>query len=82
MSLLPEQEVTQEEKTKIAVRTITDQSNGALDNLKFNLNLCWDMFWSNPNATPQQICDALGNNAYKIFQANNPGKGRGCCTKS
>jgi hypothetical protein len=68
MSLLPIPEPTQEQNIALAVSQLSSQVNGSLDNLKRNIQIAWDLFWHNPQATPQQICDALGNNAYKIFQ--------------
>jgi hypothetical protein len=70
MALIPEQQLDPNYKTTLASNSLAVQMNGSLENLKQNVAECWRLFWNNPDATPQQICDKFGKDAYKIFQTS------------
>lgn len=62
------EEKTQEEKTKDAVRGMNSHAVASVENAKNNYRTAFNLLWDNENATPQEICDALGNQAYKLFE--------------
>lgn len=63
-------EKTQEEIVKEEMMTINQHSEGGLYALKNANWLAYDLFWNNPRVTPQEFCDLMGNEAYKLFVAS------------
>lgn len=59
---------TQEEIIKDGIREINTTANAGIINLKQAIDLGYQQFWFNPLATPQEICDVLGNQAHKLFE--------------
>ena len=59
---------TQEEIIKDEIRGINTTANAGIINLKQAIDLAYRQFWFNPLATPQEICDVLGNQAFKLFE--------------
>lgn len=56
------------EQEKLGANALVTFNKGAMENQIINLKQSYNLFWNNPQATPQQICDLLGNNAYKLFE--------------
>ena len=61
---------TQEEIVKDEMREIDLISKAGLENLKQANESAYRLFWHNEKVTPQEFCDLLGNEAYKLFQAS------------
>lgn len=58
---------TKEEKLKDTVVEIDTDSIAGITNLKNANQRSYDLVWNNPEHTPQEICDFLGNQAYLLF---------------
>ena len=54
-----------------AVNTFICHNNASLANLIINAEYSFNLFWNNPSATPQQICDKLGTSAASAFDTSN-----------
>jgi hypothetical protein len=39
-----------------------------VENAKVNYQIAFDMLWNTPDLTAQEVCDSLGNQAYKLFE--------------
>lgn len=61
---------TQQEIVKDELLQINRASEIALSILEENSKKAYNRFWNNPNATPQELCDVMGNNAYQLFTAS------------
>jgi hypothetical protein len=61
-------EITEEQLLKFAVSGITQFSKKSYEDLLQIQKRGIDILWKNGRLTPQQIVDALGDSAVKIFQ--------------
>ena len=61
---------TKEEIIKDELVKINQVSEFGLMQLITANKRAYDMFWKNPNVTPQEFCDLMGNEAYKLFQSS------------
>jgi len=59
---------TQQEIIKDEIREINITANAGILNLKQAVNSGYQQFWFNSLVTPQEICDILGNQAFKLFE--------------
>jgi hypothetical protein len=49
---------------------IVDVNTSCLINMKNSAKINFELFWFNPEKTPQEICDMFGTDAVKAFQAH------------
>lgn len=61
-------EKTKAEKITDIVREIDKTSYETIENAKVGYKAAYDLLWHNSEITPQEICDAFGNEAYKLFE--------------
>ncbi len=63
---------TTEENIKGELLKVNRLNQSIIQTAKANSKRAYDIFWKNrdENITPQAICDYLGNEAYKLFQAH------------
>ena len=61
---------TQQEIVKDEMVEINLVSEAGLLSLIQSNERAYDLFWNNPKVTPQEFCDLLGNEAYKLFVAS------------
>lgn len=66
MSLLP-QPIPSKTPIEIAVIAIENLSLRTLTHLDTKIQEGFNFFWKNEDATPQQICDGKGIDAWRIF---------------
>lgn len=59
---------TQEEIVKDNILSWYKQINDTIQYDIDKYNESFEMFWSEENVTPQERCDMLGNQAYKVFE--------------
>ena len=71
MSIFNEIEQSQDAIVTQAVNAFVQHNNNSLVNLITNAEYSFNLFWSNPSATPQQICDKLGTSAVMAFETAN-----------
>jgi hypothetical protein len=65
--MFTEPELTEEQKAVNEVKRFIYESNVAVKMLEGSLRFCFDMVWSNPNATPAKIFEVLGTQGAKTF---------------
>lgn len=63
-------ELTQEQKAILEAQRIVAFNKDFLENIIINHKNGFDMVWNNTNATPQEILNVFGTNAYKLFEAS------------
>lgn len=51
-------------------RNLSERNRIGLDTLKMSLKQSFFTLWNNPNASPQDILNVFGTNAYKLFQTS------------
>jgi hypothetical protein len=68
MDIFTPKEISKEEKITRGVNTLVKFNNEALQTMINNAQTAFYVFWNNEDATPQEICDLFGNNAYKLFE--------------
>lgn len=61
-------EKTHEEKIRDQIIAINEHSRISAETAKANYYGAFDMLWNPPYGTPQDICDGLGSQAYKLFE--------------
>lgn len=59
---------TQQQIINEEIQKISLVGDIGLNVLEQSIKDGYDLFWNNPNATPQELCDLMGNQAYKLFQ--------------
>ncbi len=69
MDIFTPTEISAEEKIRRGANTLIQFNNDALENMIINRNQTFNLFWNNADATPQELCDLFGNQAYKLFQS-------------
>jgi hypothetical protein len=60
-------EKSQAEKTNDVLRAFNDHSIQTLENYKLNYLRAFSTIWNNPEVSAQEIFDAMGHEAYKVF---------------
>ncbi len=61
-------EKTRQDELIDIVRKIDSKVLETIENAKVGYRATYDMLWHTPNVHPQEICDILGNEAYKMFE--------------
>jgi hypothetical protein len=59
--------ITQEERTKRQVIELNNMVNRAMDICGSLTKKMFDLFWNNPEATPMQMSEMYGPQAYALF---------------
>lgn len=59
---------TQLEIAKEELALIGAIGETGIENLIISVQQGYDRFWYNEKVTPQEFCDLMGNQAYKLFQ--------------
>lgn len=58
---------TKDQMIREVIENLSTLGDNAITSLAIQHKTNFDNFWNNPEATPKEICDALGNEAYKLF---------------
>lgn len=61
-------EKTRQDKVIDVVRQIDTKVIETIENAKVGYRATYDLLWHNQDVQPQEICDQLGNEAYKMFE--------------
>jgi hypothetical protein len=61
---------TQEDIIKEEMREINTASEAGLLNLIQSNWTAYNLFWNNPQVAPQEFCDLMKNDAYKLFMSS------------
>ena len=61
---------TQEDIIKEEMREINTASEAGLINLIQSNLSAYERFWNNSSVTPQEFCDLMKNDAYKLFMSS------------
>lgn len=59
--------LTTEEEAEIVAGSLVKITKNTFDKIKVSYTQGVQMFWNNPKATPQEIADALGQDASEVF---------------
>lgn len=59
--------LTTEEEAEIIAGSLVKITKNTFDKIKVSYTQGVQMFWNNPKATPQEIADALGQDASEVF---------------
>jgi len=58
---------TEQELKQQAIKELVDFMKDSITYHKSNYYTSYDLFWKNPTATPQEICDFFGNKAGEFL---------------
>lgn len=58
---------TRDQTLREVIENLSVLGDSAITSLAIQHKTNFDNFWNNPEATPMEICEALGNEAYKLF---------------
>lgn len=60
---------TKQEIKRDAALAIAEHARVSVENAKSNYQIAFDKLWHDPLLTPQEVCDACGSEAYRLFES-------------